>query len=83
MGFTVEGLVGAILSATAIILWFLLRDAYYRSNKRISSLEDKIVTVNSKIETEARATDKRINDLHLTILDKLDEIKNSFNDFRK
>lgn len=83
MGFTIEGLVGAILSATAIILWFLLKDAYYRSNKRMASLEDKIVAVNLKIETEARATDKRINDLHLTILDKLDEIKNSFNDFRK
>ncbi len=81
---------GIALTAIVTLLGFLLRDAYQRLQKRQDSAEQALEDLTKKLDQEKlnnekamRILDARINDLHLNILNRLDDIKDKFNEFRK
>jgi hypothetical protein len=81
---------GLVITIVFSTLAFLLRDAYLSIKKkgdhlelRISKMEDDVEKERNRSDEELRKIDMRINDFHVNILTRLDEIKDKFNEFRK
>ncbi len=81
---------GIVLSGIITLLGFLIRDAYLTIKRRQDSSEETAKILTEKLDGEKlnnekalRALDGRMNDLHINILNRLDDIKNKFNEFRK
>lgn len=74
---------GVILAGVIALLGFLLRDAYKALKEKQSSGDSRLDEFEEKHEADIRDLDKRINDLHINILNRLDDIKDKFNEFRK
>lgn len=81
---------GIALTAIVTLLGFLLRDAYQRLQRRQDAAEQALEDLTQKLDSEKlnnekamRSLDARINDLHVNILNRLDDIKDKFNEFRK
>lgn len=81
---------GIVLTSVITLLGFLLRDAYQRIQKRQDISDKALEDLTQKLESEKlnsekamRSLEARINDLHVNILDRLDEIKDKFSEFRK
>lgn len=84
----------AIVGITASLIGFLIKDIYVSNKAKVSNLETKeskdIANLTEKLEIyknennkELNRIESKINDIHIRILDKLDEIKDNFNELRK
>lgn len=89
-GMPVSSWIGLGLGAIITILGWLGKDAYSRFNDRLKYQEQYTEEIKEKLEkerlerlSENREIDGKISDLHINILNKLDEIKDKFNEFRK
>lgn len=82
--------IGIGLTIALGLLGFLLRDAYQNLKRRQDQAEEGLSDLTEKLDAEKlnnersmRSLDSRINDLHINILNRLDDIKDKFNEFRK
>lgn len=90
VGLPIASWFGLAVSAIFGLLYYLLKLSHNRLLKDIDELSRDIADISKAVETERARSDKemrtidtRINDLHINILNKLDEIKYKFNEFRK
>ena len=89
-GMPIASWVGVLVAIVTTLIGFLAKDVYDRLVKRVEVLEKAINDAKTDLDVEKersrvemRNIDTRINELHINILDKLDEIKYKFNEFRK
>lgn len=85
-GTVISSIIGLIL----LFLTYLVKKTFTDITDSITENKEDVEKVKLELEAEklnrevaSRAMDNRINDLHLNILNRLDEIKEKFNDFRK
>jgi hypothetical protein len=90
IGMPTASWLGLAMTLILGLLCFLTRDAYQELKRKIQALQEEIHEIREDVEKERSRSDKemrlidgRINDLHINILNKLDEIKYKFNEFRK
>ena len=90
VGLPIASWFGLAVSAIFGLLYYLLKLSHNRLLKDIDELSKDITDISKAVEIERARSDKemrtidtRINDLHINILNKLDEIKYKFNEFRK
>lgn len=90
VGLPIASWFGLAVSGIFGLLYYLLKLSHNRLIKDIDELSKDVTDIGKAIETERARSDKemrtidtRINDLHINILNKLDEIKYKFNEFRK
>lgn len=90
VGLPIASWFGLAVSAIFGLLYYLLKISHNRLLKDMDDLSKDISDISKDVQIERersnkemRTIDTRINDLHINILNKLDEIKYKFNEFRK
>lgn len=73
---------GIASSIILALLAFLLKDSYASLKSRVTKLESQVEDIDERQTTYEKETNDRIHNVHLTILGKLDEIKEKYNSLR-
>lgn len=82
-GISIISYYGVALTAVMTLLSFLLRDAYLRLTKRVENLESENAALREDNSNIRLDFETKINNLNVNILNRLDDIKDKFNEFRK
>lgn len=90
VGMPVASWIGLLIATILALIGFLLRDAYSSLKTKMKDLEKRVGDTEKALQDEKnqrledmRIIDNKIQDLHLNILRRLDDIKDKFNEFRK
>lgn len=90
IGLPIASWFGIVVAGVLGLLYYLLKESHNRLKKDIEEVKVDLNEIAKAVETERARSDKemriidtRINELHINILNKLDEIKYKFNEFRK
>ena len=81
---------GVAVTIVLGLLVYLMKDTFQGIKQRITNVETTASDLEAKLEGEKLNTEKalrlidgKVNDLHINILNRLDEIKDKFQEFRK
>ena len=88
-GLSITFWLGIVITVMLGLLGFLARDAYSRlirrtedNEKEITELRKEIAELRKNMNSEMRGFDKKVSDLNINVLEKLNDIKNKFGEIR-
>lgn len=71
------------ISVVIGLLGWLLSNMFKENKDKIARQADELEILKRYTQEEIRKVERTVNDLNINILDKLDDIKNKFYEFRK
>jgi uncharacterized membrane-anchored protein YhcB (DUF1043 family) len=74
---------GAATTTLVAIIAFFLKDAYAKMTKKQEEVEKDITNLRADMNKDNRELENKLNNTHITLLGKLQEVINTFNNARK
>ena len=83
ISFGLNTIVGSVAMAGFGLLWFLIKSDREATKKSIEDISEKVDDHGKLIEANRKEIDKRVTELHFTLLDEFTKLREKINEFRK